>query len=169
MAKLLASKRQRWVFLTTKPADPDAVTATEAEAGVRAECFLTTNSTLTPTGSTTVSEAAICDGFVAPVPNDRQGEGSLEIFRDLDPETGLPIASGDEVFAAVATFGTRLWILKSTGPLYTEAFTDGHPYSLYEVVTDEPADPATLEGHIKNQVPLFIHNMWTNKVIAAGA
>ena len=169
MARLLATKRERWVLLTTKPADPDAVTSTEANAGIRGECHLTTNSRLSPTGSATIQEAAICEGTAASVPTDRQFEGNLEVFRDMDPDTGLPEASGDEVFGALAEFGTRLWILKSVGPEYTEDFVEGHPYSLYEVVTDEPQDPTDRNGSIKNVVPLHVQNAWTNNAIDDGS
>lgn len=169
MARLLATKRERWVLLTAKPADPEAVTATEAEAGIRAECDLTTNSRLSATGSTTVQEAAICEGVAGNVPAERQFEASFEVFRDLDPDTGLPEAAGDEVFAALSEYGSRLWVLKSTGPEYTEAFAAGHPYSLYEVVTDEPQEPTDRTGSIKQVIPAFVQNAWTNHEIVAGA
>ena len=168
MARLLATKRERWVLLTTKPADPEAVTSTEADAGIRGECFLTTDSRLSATGSTTIQEAAICDGAVAAVPVDRQYEGNLTVFRDLDPETGLPVASGDEVFETLSEFGTRLWVLVSKGPLYTEDFEAGHPYKLYEVITDEPQEPSDRNGSIREVVPVHVQNGWRGEIVAAG-
>lgn len=167
MARLLATKRERWVILNDKPANPEAVTAAEADAGVRAECFLTTDSRLSATGSTTTAEAAICEGTAANVPAQKQYEGNLTIFRDLDEETGLPVASGDEVFGALSTFGSRRWVLVSKGPMYTETFTTGHPYKLYEVVTDEPQEPSSREGAIKDVVPLFVQDAWRGTISAA--
>lgn len=166
MARLLATKRERWVILNTKPTNPEAVTAADAEAGVRAECFLTTDSRLSASGSTTVTEASICEGTAANVPAQKQFEGNLTVFRDLDPETGLPMASGDEVYAALSTFGSRRWILVSKGPEYTEAFATGHPYKLYEVVTDEPQEPSSREGSIKDVIPLFVQDAWTGTIAA---
>lgn len=166
MARLLATKRERWVLLTTKPADPEAVTAAEADAGIRAECWLTTDSRMSATGSTTATEAAICDGAVAAVPVDRQYEGSLVVFRDLDPSTGLPVASGDEVFTTLETFGTRVWVLVSKGRLFTEDFEAGDPYKLYEVVTDEPQEPASRDGSIKETVPVHVQTGWRGAIAA---
>lgn len=144
------------MLLTTEPADLTAVTATEANAGIRAECFLTTDSRISASGSTTTQEAAICDGAVAAIPVDRQFEGSLTVFRDLDPATGQPAASGDEVFQALSEFGTTLWVLVSKGPEYTEDFASGQEYKVYEVITDEPQEPSSREGSIKEVVPLHV-------------
>lgn len=166
MARLLASKRERWVLLTEKPENPEAVSATDANAGIRAECFLTTDSRLSATGSTTTQEAAICDGAVAAVPVDRQFEGSLTVFRDLDPDTGLPVSSGDEVFAALSEFGARVWVLVSKGPQYTEDFESGQPYKLYEVITDEPQEPSSREGSIKEVVPVHVQDGWRGTIAA---
>ena len=115
----------------------------------------------------TINESAICDGVTSPVPTERQFEGRLVVFRDLDPETGMPVSGGDELFALLQTFGTRLWILKSKGPVYTEDFASGHPYSLYEVVTDEPADPSDRSGSFKEEIGLYVQRAWTQKTIAA--
>lgn len=167
MARLLATKRERWVILSSKPANPEAVTSAEADAGIRAECFLTTDSRLSASGSTTVAEAAICEGTAANVPAQKQYEGNLTVFRDLDEETGLPVASGDEVFGALSTFGSRRWVLVSKGPMYTEDFAAAHPYKLYEVVTDEPQEPSSREGAIKDVVPLFVQDAWRGTISAA--
>lgn len=167
MARLLATKRERWRLLDEKPVDPDAVTAAEANAGVEAECFLTTESRLSATGSTTITEAAICEGTAANVPAQKQYEGNLVVFRDLDASTGLPTASGDEVFTTLSEFGTRLWVLVSKGPMYTEEFVAGHPYKLYEVVTDEPQEPTDRNGSIKDVVPVFVQDGWRGAIAGA--
>jgi hypothetical protein len=169
MPRTIADKRERWVWLETEPADPTAVTAAEANAGIRMECdLLSSDSRLSPTASDTINERAICESTNAQAPTNGNAEGRLAVFRDIDPDTGLPVASGDEVFAAVSTKGTRGWVLKSKGPLYTEDFAADHPYSLYEVVTDEPQEPSDRGGYIKDVVPLLVQDFWTHKRIAAG-
>lgn len=170
MPRTIADKRERWVWLETKPANPEAVTAAEANAGIRMECdLLSSDSRLSPTASDTINERAICEATNAQAPTNGNFEGRLAVFRDVDPATGLPVADGDVVFNAVVRKGTRGWILKSKGPLYTEDFAADHPYSLFEVVTDEPQDPQDRGGYIKDVVPLLPQDMWTQRKIAAGA
>lgn len=170
MPRTLAAKRERWAVLTTKPQDPNAVTVAEATAGIRVECdMLASGSRISATGSTTVTEQAICESTAAQVPENRQFEGSVTPFLDIDPDTGLPVTEGDEAWELFREFGTRLWVLVSKGPLYTEAFAADHPYSLYEVVTDEPQEPSERSGYMKKVVPLFVQDAWTNKQLVAGA
>jgi hypothetical protein len=167
MPRTIADKRERWVILTTAPDDPEAVTAAEANAGIRAECHLLASaSTLSATGSDTVSERSFCEAANANVPTTGNGEGTLTVFRDLDPDTGLPEASGDEIFAALIPKGAEVHILKSKGPLHTEDFAAGHPYDLFKVVTDNKQDPSERGGYVKDVIPLFVQDMWLNEAIA---
>lgn len=152
--------------MSTKPADPEAVTLTEIEAGVRAECFLTTNTRLSATGSATVTEASLCDSASAQTPATRQWEGSFEVFRDLDPDTGLPVAGGEPVLDVLDSFNEKFWALRARGPLYTEPFAAGQPYKLFEVVPDAGQDPSSREGNFKEVFPVFIHNEWKGEVAA---
>lgn len=168
MARLLAEQRERWVILSTKPADPEAITTTELAAGVRAECFLTTNTRLSATGSATVNEASLCDSASAQTPSTRQWEGSFEVFRDLDPDTGLPVTGGEAVYDALDAFGEKVWPVRLRGPLYTEAIAAAQPYTAFEVVLDAAQDPASREGSFKAVIPVFVHNEWRGEV-AAGA
>lgn len=164
--RTLASKRERWVILTTRPADPDAVTADEANDGERIECELLAASRISATGATTVSEASLCEDEVN-VPVQRQFEGSLTAF-SLYNEDGTP-SEDDVILEALREFGTRVWILTSKGPKHTEDFEDGQGYSLYEVLTDEPQEPSDRGAYFKQVYPLFVQRAWTNKVIAAGS
>lgn len=163
----MADKRERWVILTTAPENPNAVTAAEANAGLRAECdLLASGTTLSPTASDTINERSFCESSNAAVPTTGNAEGSLTVFRDLDPDTGLPVASGDAIFAALVPKGAEVHILRSKGPLHTEDFAAAHPYDLYRVVTDNKQDPSERGGYVKDVIPLFVQDFWLNKKIA---
>src|SRR5690625_2233019 len=120
--RTLASKRERWVILTTRPADPDAVTADEANDGERIECELLAASRISATGATTVSEASLCEDEVN-APAQRQFEGSLTAF-SLSNDDGTP-SEGDVSRTATRESATRVWIVTSKGPEHTEAFEAG--------------------------------------------
>lgn len=170
MPRMISDKRERWVLLLDAPADPLAVTAAEVNAGLRMECdLLAEGSRLSPTASDTINERAICESTNAQAPTNGNAEGSLSVFRDMDPDTGLPVVDGDEVFQALKRKGTPAHILTSKGPLHTEEFAASHPYSLFRVLTDEPQDPSDRGGYLKQVVPLFVQDMWTHREIAPGA
>lgn len=167
MARLLAEQRERWVILDEKPADPEAPTVAELTAGVRAECFFTTNTRLSATGSQTVNEASLCDSASAQRPSTRQWEGSLEVFRDLDPATGLPVAGGEAIFDALNAYGEKVWLTRLRGPMYTEAIASGQPQTTFEVVLDAAQDPSDRSGSFKAVFPVFVHNEWHGDVAGA--
>lgn len=169
MARLLAEQRESWVILDTKPDDPMAVETTDLSAGVRAECFLTTNTRLSPTGSQTANEASLCDTASAQTPVTRQWDGTIEVFRDLDPDTGLPVSGGEAVYDALNAFGEKVWLWRRRGPLYTQALADGDPYDLFEVVLDAVQDPSDRSGSFKAVIPVFVHNQWTSVVGGASS
>lgn len=166
MARLLAELREAWVILSEKPEDPEAVTTAELEAGVRAECFFTTNTRLSATGSTTATEASLCDSASAQSPTGRQWEGSIEVFRDLDPDTGLPVSGGEPVFDALDAYAEKVWLWRRRGPLHSEPIAAADPYKLYEVVVDAAQDPSDRSGSFKEIFPVFVHNEWRGEVAA---
>lgn len=170
MPRTMADKRERWVFLTTKPANLDAVTVTEANAGTRGECdLLASGTTLSASASDTINERSFCEAANAAAPTTGNAEGSLTVFRDLDPLTGLPVSAGDNLFKMLIPKGARVWVLRSKGPLHTENFVADHPYDWYEVVTDNKQDPSERGGYVKDVIPLLVQDFGLNKKIAAGA
>ena len=163
--RTLASKRERWVGLTTRPADPNAVTAEELNAGVRMECDLLPDSRLSAAGSVTVSEGSLCEG-TSNRPTEQQFEGTMTMFRMYDPDTGQPVEH--DAFELVRDWGTGLHIATSKGVSFEEDFEDGQEYSLFELTTDNTQDPSDRGAYIKQTIPLFVHNGWLNKIVAAG-
>ena len=166
MPRTLADKRERWVILTTAPADPNAVSAAEANAGIRAECKLLASGTrLSATASDTVNEESFCESTNAPVPTRDNGEANFTVFRYIDPETGLPVTLEDDIFAALTPKGAEVHVLKSKGPDVDLTFADGQPYDLFRVIVDNKQDPTERGGYIKDVIPGFVHGFELNCVI----
>ena len=62
MPKSKAEGREKWILLSTPPADPAAVTLAEASAGIDASCAISSaDSRISAAASATFSDPAICD------------------------------------------------------------------------------------------------------------
>ena len=87
MPAVLADGRRRVRLLTTKPNDPAAVTASEANAGIKAECrILKSDYTLGATGSETVNDAVLCAEGNAVTFGASNYEGSMTPIRYFTPD-----------------------------------------------------------------------------------
>ena len=164
--RTLADGRTRLIALTTKPANPEAVTAAEANAGIHLECrILKSDYRLSPTASDTLDEADLCKTGNAVTWGSSTYEGSVTPFRELT-EAGLADPTNDVAWETLTDKGTMLWLLESEGKKHTEAFVAGDPYDLFEVITDNPQKPGDRGGYIKRVVPLGVQDAWLNLQIA---
>ena len=95
--KTLADGRIALVALTTKPANLSAPTPAEIAAGKHLECqIMKSDYKLGSTGSSTISEQEMCKKGDGNAPGPASFEGSLTVFRYLDPATGKPAAGGED-------------------------------------------------------------------------
>lgn len=164
----LADGRTRLVALTTKPADPAAITVTELTAGVRLEGrILKSDYRLSPTASDTIPDTPLSHEGNATSFGASNYEGSVTPFRELTTE-GLADATNDIAWDTLGVKGTRLWLVESEGKKATEAFAATDPYDCYEVITDNPQKPSDRGGYIKRVVPLGVQDAWLNGTVAAG-
>lgn len=169
MPKTLADARTRVRLLTTAPAGLPAVTAAEANAGIKAETrILKSDFRLGATGSDTVNDADLASEGNAVTYGAGNYEGSMTPFRFLDAD-GTPDATADAVFEALREKGATVYVVKSVGKHHTEAFAVGDEFELYEVVPDDYQDPSDRGGFIKQVVPLGVQNAYRNLTISAGA
>ena len=165
-----ADGREKVTALTTKPADLEAVTATEANAGTDIHWHVAKSDfRLSATGSATHNDTPL--GAVGLAVNfaESNAEGTLTVFRDLD-ETGKPVASSESetTFNMVKEKGTELWILVRKGPDADDPWAAADEYSIWHVRTDEPQNPTDRTGYIKYTVPLGVQNFYQFQAIAAG-
>ena len=157
MPKTIAEERIKVVALTTKPANIHAPKISELAAGKDLSCkILFSDFRLSPTASDTVNEPALCEPGNSAVPTKSNFEGSLTVFRFLDPATGLAVSAEDEAWDLLKAKGTELWLYVRIGLKYNAAFAAGQDVELYHALTDEPQAPSDLGGYIKKVVPLFV-------------
>lgn len=169
MPKSLADGRPKLTILATKPADPAAPTITELTAGIEASCrILSSDYALGPADSDKVPEKELCKEGNANAIGASNYEGSLTPFRYFT-EDGASDAEGDEVFQALKTKGTLIWLVeRETSKKSTEDWMAADEISVYEAITDNPQKPSDQAGYIKRVVKLEIQAAWLNGAVAAG-
>jgi hypothetical protein len=169
MSLTLADGRTRLAILTAAPADPDAITTAEFAAGIEAADFVNKpDFKMSPTNPDTVPDQPISQKGNATTWGNSNFEAAMTVLRDLNPTTGLPEAAGDEVWEAVETAGTTIWLVKRTGPLEETPWAAGQPYLWAKVITGEPQEPQDMAGYVKNPIPLGPQD-WGRGVVDAGS
>lgn len=162
-------KREKVTALTTKPANINSVTVTEALAGVDIHWSVNKpDFRLSATGSATHNDTPLgAEGLYTNFA-ESNAEGNLTVFRDLD-ETGRPDPASDSeaVFDMVKEKGSELWLLVRKGPEADEPWAAGDEYSIFHVRTDEPQNPSDRAGFIKYTVPLGVAEFTQFKTLAA--
>ena len=171
MPKSKAEGREKWMLLSAPPANPDAVTLTEANAGIDASCAISSaDSRISAAASATFSDPAICDEIAVTEFGQSNYEGTIAPFRYWDEEGASEVGSEgqirDEVFQALKERDTELYVLiRDTSKRSREPLATGDEYELYEVTTDNPQRPSSREGHQKRLVPLAIRNAWRGTLV----
>lgn len=168
MPKALADGRILLTALTTPPANINAITVAELEAGKKISCrILKSDYALGPTASATVSETELCKLGEGQAFGLASYEGSLTVFRYLD-EAGKAVAEDDFAWDLLKEKGTELVLVEREGPVESKAWESGDEYSAYEVTTDNPQPPSDrTSGYIKRVIPLAVANAALNKAVAA--
>lgn len=171
--RTLAEKRIALRIFAVAPKDRNRITLSEWNAGLDASCRIAAGDfRLSPTGSTTVNDGALCEGAEVQVPGASQYEGSMTPFRIFDVDKpGRADTLGDTVFQALKTKGSTVFIGKRhSNKMYDAAAEAGDEIELYEVITDNRQDPSDVNaGYIKKVIPLMVQNAWLDAVIVADA
>lgn len=154
----LADGKVKLAILPVAPANPDAPTLTEATAGLDVSCRIAkTPYTLGPTTSETVNDPALCSDVNATVYGASNYEGQIAPFRYFDSETGQVDVEGDEVYQALKTKGSEIWLIeRDTGKKSTEPFEVGDEVSVYRVLLDNPKKPSDRTGYTKRIIDLAV-------------
>ena len=166
MPKQLSDLHISVARVDTAPADPNAVTAAEFDAGVRLECRIM-DFRLSPTASDTISQSELCTATNAQVPTRSNYEGSVTVFRYLD-EDGLADAANDVAWEAFKEKGTVHHLIVREGPSHEDDGAAGQEYSYYEVIQDNPQVPADRGGFIRREIPLYVQRAFLDKALVAG-
>lgn len=167
--RVLADEHVKFTVLTTKPANPDAPTAAELNAGIDASCLvLADDFTWTATDSERVGERALCESTAAESPGIGNYDVGFTAWRWFDSTTGAVDATADTLFAAVKEKGTQVWAYaRRTGKTYSAAWAAGDEIYLGgQVTTDTPQVPDG-SGFIKYRIPLMPQAMHDFIAVAA--
>ena len=168
MVKTLADGRILLTALTTKPADINAITVAEMEAGQKISCrIMKSDYQLGATGDSTLPETELCVVGEGQALGATSYGGNITVFRYLDSE-GIADVEDDFAWDLVKEKGTELVLVEREGPLESAAVAAGQEYSAYVVQTGTPQKPSNrTEGYIKRTVQLAVLQAAENKVFAA--
>ena len=169
MPKTIADGRVLLTALLTPPADINAITVAELDAGQKISCkIMKSDFQLGPTGSANITETELCKTGEGQAWGLSSGAGSLTVFRYLD-ETGKADPADDVAWDVLKEKGTNIVLVRRDGPLESDPWAEGDEYSAFEVTTDDPQYPTDLGGYIKRTVPLAVANMALDKTVVAAA
>lgn len=170
MPRSLADGKLRFVVLDEEPANPDAPTALELNAGVYASpAILTSDFAWGATDSEKVAEKALNEANNANAIAAGNYSAAASIWRKFVTGTGAPDTVNEELWALLSEKGTTLWgYARETGLDADAVFATGHEIYLgAEFITDTPQPPSDRGGFIKRRVPFEIQRAWDNIVVAA--
>ena len=159
--RVLADEHIKFTVLTTKPADVEAPTATELNAGIDASCLIfADNYTWTATDSERIGERALCEGSASESPGIGNYDLGITAWRYFDDTTGKVDATADTLFAAVKEKGTTLWMYeRRTGQPHDEDWAAGDEIHLGGEVTTDTPQATDNSGFIKYRIPLLSGRM----------
>lgn len=168
--KSLADGRTKLAILSTAPADPSAPTVAELTAGIDASCRIAkTGYALGPTTSETINDPELCVDVNSTVYGASNYEGSFAVFRYYDDTTGQVDVTGDEVYQALKTKGTEVWLVeRETAKKSEEAWEAGDEVSVYRVLLDNPQKSSDRTGYIKSTIVPAIQAGYLDATVAAG-
>jgi hypothetical protein len=168
MPKSLADGRIKVVALSSAPANPEAITLTELEAGIDISCrILSSDYLLGATDSDKIPEKELCKEGNANAIGASNYQAAVTPFRYFDETTNQAHATEDEVYQLLKDKGTTLFLAeRNTSKKSTDAWAAGDEVDLYEVVTDNPQKPSDMGGYIKRRVPMEVQSAWLGGEVA---
>lgn len=165
-ALTLADGRDKLAILTVAPVDPNAMTTTELAAGINGGLNVNRpDFRMSPTASDTVPDQPLGHRGNATTFGNGNFEASITVLRYLDSD-GQSDSEDDDLWTAVKTPGTRIWLAKRVGPLESAAWAADDEYLWCEAITDWPQEPQDRAGYVKNIVPLGPQSWGYGKVVA---
>lgn len=171
MPKSLADGHVKVAILTSEPANPEAPTVAELNAGISAACrILASDWNFSAADSDKVAEKALCDTNNVNALGASNFVAGMTIFRYFNASTGVADPTEDALWTAAKTKGTQLWIyVRETGKLETAAWAASDEIAIGgEVLVDEPQMPQNAGGYIKRRIPLEPQsNVYTDIAAAA--
>ncbi|ACV09811.1 phage tail tube protein [Jonesia denitrificans] len=155
MPRSLADGKKKFTILPDAPADINAITVTEANAGKDYSCaVLSSDFDLGFAASDMIDEKALCVEGNAQALGNSNFQGGFTAFREFLADTGLPdpAALAEELWDLVKEKGNTLHIMiRHSAKKSGDVWVVGDEYVYVEWVNDLPQG-TTLEGYIKHRV-----------------
>ena len=156
MPKSLFEGNIRVDVLITPPANRSAVTITELADAIPLSCaILRTGYRLSPTGSDTLNEPALCETGNSVTFGASNYEATMTLFRYLT-EAGLSDPDQDIAWETFVEKGIAVDLIERIGPPAAKDWAEGDPYRLFPVITDDPQQPTDLTGYQKFVQPFGV-------------
>lgn len=168
--KSLADGHTKLAVLPTAPANPDAITLVELEAGLDASCRIAKNGyALGPTASETFADPALCEDVNSSVWGASNFESTIPVFRYFDDTTNLVDEQGDEVYQALKEKGTEVWLAERESlKKSTDPWEAGDVVNVYRVLLDNPQKASDRTGYIKNTIAPAVQEGHLDVAVVAG-
>lgn len=169
--KSLAKGHTKLTALAAPPANKNAITITELEAGTDLSPYIAMSGfQLGSTGSSTTDDPSLEQTGNFQALEGSNYAGALSPYRYFDPTTKLVDPAADVAFQMMKDKGTALYLVKrQSAKTGAEDWATGDEYSYYVAYTDDPQAPATDTGYIKCPVTLAIEDAAEFKTVVAGA
>lgn len=133
---------------------PDAPTLTEISGGKNISKYVVQSTAIMAAASDTVNERSVIDNANSSAPTIGNYTGTLNLFRDGDPETGE--FSADDPAKIFSGRGIVGWIVKRTGKKHSAAYATGDDVETFLFMTDNPQKTGgAQDGYLKLIVPLL--------------
>lgn len=167
MPRVLADGKVKFTILTTAPANPDAPTATELNAGIDLSCkVLASDFEFGPVDSETVAEPALCDEGNAEAYGRSNYAAAFTLWRYY-LEAGGVDATEDAGFEAVKVKGATLYgYVRRTDKPATDAWAAADEIAFGGEVTNDNPQPQA-GGWLKYRVPMKVQRGWPFIEVAA--
>lgn len=159
--RVLADENIKFTILTTKPANVEAPTIVELNAGIDASCKVDYDSfRWTATASEQVGERLLCEGTASQTPGVGNYDLGITVFRWFDDTTGGFDDTDDALFEALKVKGTEIYgYVRRMDKKHSAPWAATDEIQLGgSVVTDTPQSPDNA-GSIKYTVPLSARQM----------
>lgn len=159
--RTLARGKKKWMVLTERPTNPEAMTASDLTDAINVGDRATAEgSFIRATNSNTLDSTHFNSVNASVVFAEGNFNAQIEPYQYRDPETGAIDAVDNALHDAFATKGTTLYIWERKGIKEGEAPASGDAYKLFEVLTDEPQEPDST-GYMRDVVPLSVQQSWS--------
>ena len=168
--RTLADGKRAMFVMATAPANPDAITVTEAAAAVNwSKHILASDFDLGPPGSDSVAEKDLTAKGNASSFGPSNFGGGYSTFREFDLDTGQAAETEDVAYQGSKEKGTILHVIvRETAKDATAALALADEYDYYELLLDDPVR-GDRTGFIKYRHNCAVQRSSLHKEIVAAA